>query len=353
MAGDPAAVPSGALELSVGQAHACARLEDGTVTCWGRADIAQGTGSPFAVTRCNGVACQPRPEPAVGPLDVSTIATGGATTCVGTEQQQVQCWGALYADRRGVPLRVPGPWEAPQDRCADTERTFATRLYDVLLEGFGCQTDDDCTEVELGVSCLAGCSSGPVEARQAARIEQALSSAETERCPTREAEGCASITPACPETTGTLACVESACVRFDEKAADCESPCECLVRDRSLEPFPSGACDGADLLFATWAECASCEENRVYFALANAGDARFDGVVGIQASAAAGPSAELPQPLSVELSLDPGAHSEPLSFTFSGARPESIQLRLDAPGDCALDDNEVDVLLSRSEKCDR
>jgi len=42
----PVAVTEGAVELAFGRHHACARITDGSVRCWGRNDLGQVDGEP-------------------------------------------------------------------------------------------------------------------------------------------------------------------------------------------------------------------------------------------------------------------------------------------------------------------
>lgn len=84
----------GANQITSGQNHACARLEDGTVRCWGDNDQGQlGTPLYDHVGMDN--------EPSVGFVDLGgqtakEISAGDNHTCALLNDDTVRCWGAGY-----------------------------------------------------------------------------------------------------------------------------------------------------------------------------------------------------------------------------------------------------------------
>jgi alpha-tubulin suppressor-like RCC1 family protein len=71
--------------LSDGGWHACARLRDGTVRCWGKNSCGQlGDGT---------VVARPLPGVAVPVRDVEELSAGLCHTCARTRAGEVWCWG--------------------------------------------------------------------------------------------------------------------------------------------------------------------------------------------------------------------------------------------------------------------
>jgi len=98
----PVALGGAALAISAGDAHSCALLEDGGVRCWGfGADGRLG----YANTRDVGDDEHPA---AVGPVDLGAgrravaISAGGRHTCARLDDGSVRCWGAGFTGRLGL-----------------------------------------------------------------------------------------------------------------------------------------------------------------------------------------------------------------------------------------------------------
>lgn len=100
----PVQVPGlvGVVEIAAGGFHACARLEGGTVQCWGRADrgqVGHGTApasvlSPAAVSQLAGV---------------TGLALGFSHSCARLEGGTVQCWGDnTYGEIGQDMVAIPG-----------------------------------------------------------------------------------------------------------------------------------------------------------------------------------------------------------------------------------------------------
>lgn len=93
----PAHGVNGAVQIAAGDAHTCARLADGTVACWGldhHGQLGDGGGKPDPRIHLD----LPPPDSAIrartflaGP--VAQIALGGDRTCVRVEDGAVDCWG--------------------------------------------------------------------------------------------------------------------------------------------------------------------------------------------------------------------------------------------------------------------
>ncbi|HMQ26295.1 MAG TPA: hypothetical protein PKA98_09940, partial [Acidimicrobiales bacterium] len=82
---------TGVAQLSVGQTHACARLVNGEVRCWGANERGQlGDGTTTTRSRATVVV---NPEQ-TGPLtDVVEISAGSSVTCARLSSGQARCWG--------------------------------------------------------------------------------------------------------------------------------------------------------------------------------------------------------------------------------------------------------------------
>jgi alpha-tubulin suppressor-like RCC1 family protein len=85
---------SGVEQVGVGFYHACARLSDGSVMCWGQRDRLGGGGT--------GSAAQPFATPVRDIDDAIDVACGGSHSCVRRKSGQVQCWGDNAEGQLGV-----------------------------------------------------------------------------------------------------------------------------------------------------------------------------------------------------------------------------------------------------------
>lgn len=149
---DPPAtvLPEGAQEIVCGRAHACARLEDATVVCWGSntsgqlgdgtrtsrdnpnevhdlrnvARLALGREFSCALRTDGSVACWGSQDPLAGPADhqllpVDVLPSGSAVgitagsghACVWNRKKQVTCWGNNHHHQLGNPTagQISGP----------------------------------------------------------------------------------------------------------------------------------------------------------------------------------------------------------------------------------------------------
>jgi alpha-tubulin suppressor-like RCC1 family protein len=83
---DPTPVPVDgvASQISVGTDHSCARLTDGTVTCW-------GSNATFEIGRL--AAGSEVPMPIAGFSEAVAVGTGSSYTCILTPSGDGQCVG--------------------------------------------------------------------------------------------------------------------------------------------------------------------------------------------------------------------------------------------------------------------
>ncbi|MFB6351503.1 MAG: RCC1 domain-containing protein [Bradymonadaceae bacterium] len=105
--------------VSAGEYHACARLDDGGVSCWGAnryGKLGNGRRGLFAVshspTRVQGLEAS-----------ISTMAAGVDHTCASTESGQVLCWGANHYGQlgNGTSGRAAGSSADPVETRFDAE----------------------------------------------------------------------------------------------------------------------------------------------------------------------------------------------------------------------------------------
>jgi hypothetical protein len=325
------AIREDAVEVHVGQNHACALLVDGSVACWGRNDHGE-TGAPPNVTpRCDGMACQPTPTPVLGLPPAVDLASGGGITCALTEDAELYCWGSSDS---GSPWRIPGPWEGDTNECDDIDQAIEGEILGVRRAGYAyttCETERDCVEVDLGVSCHQGCQSAPMHKNDADAMRAELARIDDSYCPAAEQKDCAFSGPECPPPKGELACVEGACVRFDADATGCENACACKVLQEIAYDPPGTEQECYALKLQRFVSCATCDSSGLYFAISNTGQAPFVGDVEVELWSE--PEAALRESVTFELSLEPGKHSEPLYIESDGASGLGIA-RLIAPDSC-------------------
>jgi hypothetical protein len=86
---------TGALDVAAGRAHTCAVAADNTVLCWGANDAGQlGNGTTAASPTT-------APTPVTGLAGVASITAGGAHTCARLVDGTVSCWGADTSGQLG------------------------------------------------------------------------------------------------------------------------------------------------------------------------------------------------------------------------------------------------------------
>ena len=93
-----------AIDVAVGDSHACALLSSGNVWCWGDDTVAQlGNGPTSTPQRPVAVRVSMATR-----LSAQGIAAGGRTTCARDQSLQVRCWGANDLGQAGRPATDAG-----------------------------------------------------------------------------------------------------------------------------------------------------------------------------------------------------------------------------------------------------
>lgn len=315
--GDPPAIDEGARLVKVGPEHACAILDTDEVVCWGKNDRGQTGGPSDVAPRCGGFPCQPRPTLVEGIPPAAELDLQNGTTCVLSEDAELYCWGERDA---GTPYRVPGPWEGGNDECDGIDQAIVDEFFTLrqtIPRNVDCVADSDCVEVDLEVGCHAGCASAPLTPDLAEPMTAELARIDDTYCGRAEELGCNFESPACPTPKGDLACVNGRCVRFDPDITECEDACACGVLEDLAEapPYIQEQCEGHHLVIAGFHACSSCNSSRQYFALANVGQQAFSGELTIELDTDEA-GLNLPEPMTLTVSLEPGEHTEPYYFEF-------------------------------------
>ena len=98
-----------ATQLAAGEHHVCARLDDGSVQCWG--DDAMGVLGRGSIDAGRaGV----RPAPAFGLRRVTQISAAARTTCARDEDGAVHCWGDNRDGQLGLGTADDAPHPHPE-----------------------------------------------------------------------------------------------------------------------------------------------------------------------------------------------------------------------------------------------
>jgi alpha-tubulin suppressor-like RCC1 family protein len=97
--GYPLAEVDAAVELSVADAHTCARLApDGEIVCWGDNDRGQlGDGLPRVADR---------PRRVAGLADIVELSAGPSRTCARASDGALRCWGEKLLPTPSLPVRA-------------------------------------------------------------------------------------------------------------------------------------------------------------------------------------------------------------------------------------------------------
>ena len=100
------------VEVALGRVHSCARLIDNTVRCWGHnllGGLGNGTGTDSAV-----------PVPVSGLTDVAELALGYQHSCARGTDGSVRCWGDNSDGQVGVAITTPSRLLAPMGAALDS-----------------------------------------------------------------------------------------------------------------------------------------------------------------------------------------------------------------------------------------
>ena len=137
----------GAVEIAAGFEHACARLADGSVTCWGHNHHGQlGDGTTKDATA---------PVKVKGLTGAVLLALGGDHSCAVTNDGTVQCWGAGASGQIGDPAKVDHaePFPVPDLTEVGALESGARHLCAALANGtFACWGDNAHGELGSGAT---------------------------------------------------------------------------------------------------------------------------------------------------------------------------------------------------------
>jgi len=102
------AIPSGALDVSVGAFSACALTSGGSIRCWGLnadGELGHAPGTDGDQT-CNNRACSPSPVAVAGITGALGVGVGGSQACAILSDRSVDCWGAAPQTTTPMPPTV-------------------------------------------------------------------------------------------------------------------------------------------------------------------------------------------------------------------------------------------------------
>jgi alpha-tubulin suppressor-like RCC1 family protein len=88
------------VQIAAGNSHSCARIDDGTLKCWGENDQGQ-IGDGTNVNR-------PAPAAVPGLAGVTVVAAGGDESCAIVAGGAVDCWGQTTAGASSTPHAIAG-----------------------------------------------------------------------------------------------------------------------------------------------------------------------------------------------------------------------------------------------------
>lgn len=133
----------GVVEVAAGAEHACARLADGAVMCWGRNHHGQlGDGTTKAKTT---------PVKVKDLTGAESLSLGAAHSCARFADGTVKCWGSSANGELGDPAKAdhPEPFQVPELASVTTLSTRTTHLCAHLEDRtFTCWGDN--THGQLG-----------------------------------------------------------------------------------------------------------------------------------------------------------------------------------------------------------
>jgi hypothetical protein len=346
---------TGAKELALGDSHACALGDDGRVHCWGKNTAGAVGPTWLASPPCGAHTCEPSSVEVNGLPPIAAIAAGGDRTCALAVDATLWCWGGENDREFGAPVRVAGPWEPNGEVCANFVNLMGKSRRDaVVFTEHACETDEDCVEVSLDVSCNQTCAVAALPIAAAESAATLISQIDDDACPQARELGCHEPEIACPERTTRAICDAGYCTRDDPEHSGCTDQCACSAQRAALVGVSKDECEGFDLLPAVSWPCPSCEESAVYVVVMNRGSERFSGDAVISWDPQEGALGQelLPAPTTVTLELEPGTISEAIRIASLSAGTATV--RVTAAGDCnSLDDDRTHAALpSANVDCD-
>lgn len=158
-----------------GYATTCARLQDGTVSCWGANGVSNVLGRVDA-----GEAPSPVPAPVTNPnvQDATDLSVGSYHACTVNEAGAVTCWGqALFTADASTPSVVPGL--APASRVSASYQATCVLLQTGGVSCFGSDNGIVSSFTPKTISGLDGVTSVASRARHACAL---MGSAGTVSC---------------------------------------------------------------------------------------------------------------------------------------------------------------------------
>ncbi|MDF2691682.1 MAG: hypothetical protein K0S65_65, partial [Labilithrix sp.] len=103
-----------AVQIVAGERHFCARMDDGTVRCWGDdskgslgVDPDAGASDPGDAGDAGDAGTPWVPKPVTGLSDASQLSAGGTTTCALVADGNVRCWGGNDKGQLGLAVDPP------------------------------------------------------------------------------------------------------------------------------------------------------------------------------------------------------------------------------------------------------
>ena len=160
--------PSSVKEVALGAAHSCARLDDGSVWCWG-----SNSGGQVGAEACTGWDCFMPATRVVGLPPVTQIAAGRGQTCALSTEGTVWCWGVADYGAMGIvatdrcrswcilkPTPVPGLSDAREITVGDSLLCARTADGSVWCYGFYSSVDPSPPPLRLAVPPAKGLAAG-------------------------------------------------------------------------------------------------------------------------------------------------------------------------------------------------
>ncbi len=121
------AVTPCATELAAGQAHFCARMSDGTARCWGDDEW----GSLGAGDLDGGAGPESGPVVVAGLTGVTQVSAAGKTSCARLDDGTIWCWGINDWGQLGLSAANPQPDWDPHRSAAPVDLPSAASRVDV------------------------------------------------------------------------------------------------------------------------------------------------------------------------------------------------------------------------------
>ena len=152
---EPTPVPglSGVLHITAGEYHTCALLADHSVTCWG--DNMMDELGVITAQTCDwgggNPACSPSPTPVPGLAGVDEIAAGWYYTCARMQGGTVRCWGLDSNGQLGWAASTSCPADSHAS-CGETP-TDVPGLANVIALGVGRSRHTCALLADASVSC--------------------------------------------------------------------------------------------------------------------------------------------------------------------------------------------------------